>query len=152
MVWINDQRIKDAQTGLLKAGFPTQIKIIGRREFLMVISLKKLKKAVETHTTRQAKYEIYDASTGKTPRLGIILVGDFRGLTIENYGLLLKKMEAQGFKTTIEMSEDFKMIRIEIDLTPLINVFTMRGIPKRLFKENIKVVNSNPYLVIHFRG
>jgi len=152
MVWINDKRIKDAQLGLIRAGFPTTIKIVGRREFLMIISLKKLKKAVEGHVTTPASYKIFDASEGSKLRLGIVVVGDFSTLKIEEYGELLRKLEREGFKTNVELSEDFRTLKVIIDLDPLITVFTARGIPRRLFTEKIKVTKDMPFLIIHFKG
>jgi len=152
MVWVNDQRIRDAQIQLTKLGYPTKIRILGRRKFAMIISLRKLRKTVEENVGKYFDYAIYDATTKTTPTLGIKARGNFSGFDLRTLEPMVAKLEVAGFKTAIKLSEDFKEIDFKISLQPLQDVFTMRGIPKRLFTEKLKVENNNPYLIITFVG
>lgn len=152
MVWVNDQRIRDAQLQLIKLGYPTKIRILGRRKFAMIISLKRLRKTVEDNVGKFFEYVIYDATTKNTPVLGIKARGNLAGFDLRTLEPMVAKLEMAGFKTAIKLSEDFSEIDFKISLQPLQDVFTMRGIPKRLFTEKLKVENNNPFLIITFVG
>ncbi len=152
MVWVNDQRIKDAQLQLIKLGYPTKIQILGRRRFAMIISLRKLRKTVEDNVGKLFDYAIYDATTKTTPILGIKARGNLAGFDLRVLEPMIAKLELAGFKTAVKLSDDFKEIDFKISLQPLQDVFTARGIPKRLFTEKLKVENNNPFLIITFVG
>lgn len=150
MVWVNDKRIRDAQIGLLRAGFPTKIQILGRRKFAMIISLKKLQNTVHEHLGSYYRYEIYDASKPGRPILGIRAFGNFSTLKLEDLAPMIQKLERAGFPTEVSINDAMTMVDIKISLLGIRDIFVARGIPKKLFVEKLKVDNNKPFLILTF--
>jgi len=149
-IWITDKRIKDAQMELIRAGFPTKISILAPRKFVMVISLKKLKKTIEETIGTRYKYLIRDASKGQKTAMEIILIGDFSNLQVEQYKNLLTRFKQAGFDVDLTISEDMKRLTLHIDLAPIKEVFTARGISSKYFTVSLKVKNNEPFLTFLF--